>query len=169
MLREEIVLAQDMGNYIMVDTELSLDSPDDCLALRFPTDKAGCICHSIYTIEKDTFMIMEKQTILCDEEGREGEYSTSTTELLSQLPMAQEEMLNELESQGENNPRTITVTYDPDTSEQKSFSVTVNAETILHYYFLADYDLFSDKQGLEPLKQIPEVGDVQIYGISEGN
>lgn len=77
-------------------------------------------------------------------------------------------MLSKLNGQGQNEERrTISVVYDPDTPQQRSFSVTVDSTTLVHYVFLPEYELFCDKNGLEPLTQIPQEGDVIIFGLPE--
>ena len=166
MLREKIIAAGESGNYIEVETEFLLESTEDCQLLRLPSDKVGCVCCYVYRLNRDTLVISERREYLRSPDGNEELYSISTSEYLPELPNNQVEMLTRLNGQGQNDPRTITVIYDPDTDRETSFSMTVDAGTIVHYYFLP-YELFCDKNGLEPLTQIPQEGDVIIYGLPE--
>ncbi len=163
MLREKIIAAGESGNYIEVETEFLLESTEDCQLLRLPSDKVGCVCCYVYRLNRDTLVISERQEYLRSPDGNEELYSISTSEYLPELPNNQVEMLTRLNGQGQNDPRTITVVYDPDTAKQTSFSVTVDVGTLVNYYFLPKYELYCDKQGIEPLTQIPEAGDVLIY------
>ena len=148
--------------------EKPLESPEDCQALRLQSDKVGCICCYVYRIDRDSLLILERQEYICYPDGNEELYSIFTSEYLSALPENQDEMLAMPNEQGQNDPRTITVIYNnPDMDRETSFSVTVDAGTIVHYYFLPEYELFCVMFGAEPLTRIPEEGDVVIYGLSE--
>lgn len=168
MLREMITSALDSGDCIEVETEIPLESPEDCQALRLQSDKVGCICRYVYRLDRDPLMILERQEYLRYPDGNEELYSVYTAEYLLELPEIQSEMLSKLNGQGQNEERrTISVVYDPDTPQQRSFSVTVDSTTLVHYVFLPEYELFCDKNGLEPLTQIPQEGNVIIYSSPE--
>ena len=65
------------------------------------------------------------------------------------------------------NPRTVTVIYDPGTELEETCTRTAEKGDLLYTYFLDGYLMFEDAEGTMPFNGSDGLHDVTIYGIYE--
>ena len=168
MLEERLVSSSYSEDKLLrLETEIVIDTPERCEVLLPVANRVGTTCHKSYLIDPETLMALEVEISLEQSDGSMMPYSVTRFEYLPELSEKLQDLRNELTHLGEDNPRTITVRYDPQTAEEQSFSVLVNTDTLVRSYFLPGYDFFLDLQGEKPLDTFEGEGNLVIYALPE--
>lgn len=106
----------------------------------------------------------------CLTDGSAGTTSHLEMETNVKEPEAMGQMIDEaakLQKDTPENPRTITVIYDPGTEDEYEVSLTIDCAYKAMPYFRAGYEMYLDPDGKEIFTSGDGVSDVTIYALKQ--
>ncbi len=167
-MTEEIVGRHDNGDgtVTFITNIPARESGDIC---TLPPEWEEAVTAYRYTADAATLEIREIQTIVMDG-GTAWEYLREKVEYDAGAPdglWGMIESAGKIEKGEYGHPRTISVTYDPGTEQERTYTKEADNTYWVKVQILPEYALYEDPDGEIPFKGTEELKDITLYAIKE--
>lgn len=165
---EEITSVADNGDgTLTITTELGLDGLQMAVGA---VDEDWEKSQIVYVVDAETLEIQSSDETICLTDGSAGMTSHMEMETNVKEPEAMRQMIDEaakLQKDTPENPRKITVIYDPGAEEEYEISLTIDRAYRVMPYIRNDYQMYLDPDGKEPYEGGDGVSDITMYGLKK--
>ena len=160
-------VADNEDGTLTIMTELGLDGLQMAMG---EVDEDWEKLQIVYVLDAETLEIRSMDETICLTDGSEGMTFHLEMETNVKEPEAMGQMIDEDPKQQKDtteNPRSITVIYDPGTEEEYEISLTIDCAYKAMPYVRAGYEMYLDPDGKEPYTGGDGLSDLTMYGLKQ--
>ena len=167
-VNEELDGVTDNGDgTITVDTHVSVDDAPEIVSV--PDEWKGGRVEYTYVLNKDDLEMKGMTSRVVTDSGSY-DFITETVDYDCEAPEGYNEMsgyVEDFENGMPKNPKTITITYDPETENEEVYTLETDTSYSIAPVIREGYGLYKDPEGKTPFKGSDGKTNVEIYAIKE--